>query len=252
MVLAPGQNHDEYTTVYPTDSGTGAVFRVANGVQRLVDRQTNTATPTVPAATLSIGNITAQGTSISLDTSNNATFGTSAVLKAHNIALGAHALAFTSSAQPADTIVVTPGLQALLSQADSLVLHAQTTIGFDNGTYQLGATTLDAEALAGLQGGTVNISAGALGLGNSGSGTATASDGTGILNISANSVSFGSGTLVTQGFGGGVNNMAAQGVFAGGTAGVLNTGNANLTVTTPWLGDQAITGAQTDRLINSR
>ena len=198
VVLVPSFNVNNiltgYTQVDPTDTATGAFFRVANGPQRLVERETNSLTPIVPPASLDIGNITAQGTSIGLDTSDGATFGNSVVFKAQSIAFGAKALAFSSSPQPAGTTVVTPTLQALLSQADTLILHAQTSIGFDNGTYQLGSTTLDAQDLVALQGGTVNITANALGLGNGTANIATASDGTGILNITANSVSFGSGT----------------------------------------------------------
>jgi len=101
VVLVPvysNQYLTGYNEVHPTDTATGAFFRVANGPQRLVDRLTNTNTPVVPAASLTVGNITAQGAAISLDTSDNATFGANVAFAANSIAFGAKALAFTSSA----------------------------------------------------------------------------------------------------------------------------------------------------------
>lgn len=239
-------NQIEYLPVTPLpDTGTGALFRVANAPQRLVQRDTNSNTPIVPAALLQIGNINAKGTSISFDTSNNASFGSSPILNATNIAFGANAFAFTSSAQPTGTVVVTPALSSLLSQATNLVLHAQTSISFDNGIYDLRSTSLDAQSLVSLQGGTVKIDATSLGLGNGTSNSATQSAGQGTLNINATSVTFGSGTLVTQNFGA-VDINATGGVFAGGSGGALNMADASLTITAPYIGDQAITGLATE------
>ncbi len=229
----------------PIDSAQGALFRVANGPQRLVTRITDPSGPTYPGGTLTVGNITAQGTSIGFDTSANITVASNANLQAQSIALGASAMAFTNSAVGAGIVAITPALQAALSKANNLVLHSQTSIGFDNGSYQFGDTTFDAQNLLSLQSGVVNLAADQLQLGNSGSAGSVAG-GTGTLNIAANSIAFGSGTIGTSGFGAGVNLTSTGGIFTGGASGVFDAGNANLTLTTAFLGDRAVTGLPTE------
>jgi filamentous hemagglutinin family protein len=224
----------------------GALFRVANGPERLVTRLRASQSVTGPDAGLTVGNITAKGSSIGLDTSNDVSVAGNATLQGNSISLGAPAIAFTSGSVAAGTIQITPQLQGLLSQGSHLTLHAQTTIGFDDGTYKFGSTTLDAEELVSFQGGTVNINADQLNLANSGAGAGIASDGTGVLSITAGQIAFGPGTIATKGFGAGVSLTGANGVFAGGQQGGLDVGGANLTVTTPYLGDRNITGSATE------
>ena len=236
------------------DSATGALLQVSNGPQRLVDRETDASTPVVPAATLSIGNATLDGQSVVLDTSNEMSIANGATFKAGMLALDAPAIVFSASATATSgTVVIDPAIEALLSQAGTLALRAQTTIGFDNGSYQFGNTIFDAGELVALQGGTVAIQAGAVTFGNvAAAGTAAAGPGT--LDLTASSVTFGdaaasasgSNQVATSGFGT-VDLTGTDGMFIepGTTAG-FNVGTAALTLTTPYLGDEAISNLPTE------
>ncbi len=140
-------------------SAIGALVRVANGPQRVVQRlrtpvsTTNPGSPAGLAASLTVGNVSLRGNAISLDTSHNASVASGVQLRGRDIAFGAGALAFTTGSAPVGTVVITPELQAILSQGDHLTLRSQTSIGFDNGSYSFGATTFDAATLLSLEGG---------------------------------------------------------------------------------------------------
>lgn len=235
-------------TVYtaPAQSAIGALLRIANGPERLVRRlrtptsSTNPGSPAGPAASLIIGNADLRGDAIGLDTSHNASIASGAQLHGKNVAFGAGALAFTTGSVPVGTVVITPQLQAILSQGVHLTLRSQTTIGFDNGNYSFGATTLDAATLLSLEGGTVNLNASQLQLSNAGA-AGTAAGGTGALTIVADELSMGNGAIATSGFGS-VSLTAAKGTFSDGANGVLDVGSANLTLITPYIGDRAQAG----------
>ncbi|KZD23820.1 filamentous haemagglutinin family protein [Tardiphaga robiniae] len=230
----------------PLVTAEGALFRVANGPERLVTRLKDSQTPAVPSASLIVGNIIAKADAVGLDTSGTVSVAGNAVLQAKSISLGAPKIAFTSGAGAVGTVVLTPQLQALLSQGDQLTLHAQSTIGFDDGIYRFTSVNFDAQNLLSLEGGNVAIVAGRLGLGNSTGTAGTAAGGSGVLDVSADEVRFGSGALATTGFGAGVRLTATNGVFSGGTGGVFDVGGANLTITTPYLGDRAVAATATE------
>ncbi len=266
-----------YTYIAPPNTATGALVRVANGPQRVVQRLRSapdpvlpgqTGTPAGPDATLTIGNVALQGGSIGFDTSNKISIGSQAQLRGNDIGLGATALAFTASAQPSNVIVITPELQAILSQGDQLTLHSQSFIGFDNGSYKFKSIALDAATLESFQGGSVSIEAdNNVQLSNAGvAGTATGGSGT--LSIVAKQISYGSGTMATAGFGNGVHLTAREGLFSGRTpvntgiapaarpyaapltlpdmTGVFDVGAANLSIVAPYIGDRGTPGVFTD------
>ncbi len=100
------QTSDGSTTTYhmPANTAIGALFRVANGPQRLVQRLRsdpdptlpgNTGSPTGPDSSLVVGNVNVSGGAIGLDTSNNVSVGSNAKLAGNDIALGVTRLAFT-------------------------------------------------------------------------------------------------------------------------------------------------------------
>ncbi|MCA6109660.1 filamentous haemagglutinin family protein [Bradyrhizobium cenepequi] len=237
-------NETSYTS--PAQSAIGALIRVANGPQRVVQRLRTPTSPTNPGspagldASLTVGNVNLQGSAIGLDTSHNASVAGGALLRGKEIAFGAGALAFTSGSVSAGTVVITPQLQAILSQGDHLTLRSQSWIGFDNGTYSFGATTFDAATLLSLEGGTVSLQASQLQLSNAGT-AGTAAGGYGTLTIVADELTMGSGTIATFGFGG-VSITATKGIFSAGTNGVFDVGSANLALVTRYIGDRAVAG----------
>ncbi len=271
---------DTSTNTYrlPANTATGALVRVANGQQRVVQRLRSapdptlpgqTGTPAGPDATLAIGNVVLDGDAIGFDTSNQISIGSQAQFRGKDIALGASAMAFTARAQAANVIVITPELQAILSQGDQLTLHSQSFIGFDDGSYRFKSVALDAATLQSLQNGSVTVEAdNSVQLGNAGA-AGVASGGTGTLNIVARQIGFGSGTMATAGFGGGVRLTAREGMFAGRTpvnaaiapvprpygepapaapesAGVFDVGAADLSIVAPYIGDRGTPGIVTD------
>jgi filamentous hemagglutinin family protein len=230
----------------PAQSAIGAFLRVANGPQRVVQRlrtptsPTNPGSPAGPDASLTIGNVDLRGNAIGLDTSHNADIAGGAQLHGKDIAFGAGALAFTNGSVPVGTVVITPLLQAILSQGDHLTLHSQTSIGFDDGSYSFGATTLDAATLLSLEGGTVNLNANRLQLSNAGA-AGTSAGGSGTLSVVADELTIGSGTIATSGFGG-VSLSARKGMFSTGNNGVFDMGSAAVNVIAPYIGDRAASG----------
>lgn len=231
------------TFINPAQSAIGALIRVANGPQRLVQRLRTEASPPNPgspaglAATLALGNVSLRGDAISLDTANNVAIASSARLLARDIALGASAIAFTGGSAAAGTVVITPQLQAVLSQGERLTLRSQSSIAFDDGAYAFGDVSFDAATLEARQGGTVSIAAARLQLSNAGA-AGTAAGGGGTLAITADEVSIGTGAIASAGFGA-VNIAAAGGLFSTAPSGVVDVGSADLVVVTPYMGDRA-------------
>lgn len=238
----------------PPNTGIGALFRVANGPQRVVQRLRsaavpdlpgNTASPSGPDATLTVGNVNVTGGTIGLDTSHNVTIGSAAKLRGSDIALGVTRLAFTSHAAAAGTVVITPELQAILAQGDRLTLRSQTSIGFDDGSYSFKAVAFNAATLESLEGGSVTIGGKRVEFGNSGA-AGTAVDGSGTLRVDADEIVIGSGTVATVGFGNGVSLTARNGLFSGGKEGVLDIGAAALAIVAPYIGDRGAPGVFTN------
>jgi filamentous hemagglutinin family protein len=236
-------------TVYlnPAQSAIGALVRVANGPQRVVQRlrtpvsTSNPGSPAGLAASLALGNAILQGDAIGLDTSHNASIASGTILRGKDIALGAGALAFTSGNAAAGVVVITPQLQAILSQGNRLTLRSQTSIGFDDGNYSFGDTTFDATALLSRQGGAVTINASHLEFGNAGT-AGSAAAGRGSLTIVVDELSIGNGAIAASGFAA-VSLTAVNGMFSAGTNGVLDVGAANLAIVTPYMGDRARPGS---------
>jgi len=201
------------TTVPPTNSAIGALFRVANGPQRVVQRLRAGNSPAGPAATLTVGNVVVEGGAIGLDTS-------------HGI------------------VVITPELQAILGQGERLTLRSQTSIGFDNGSYRFKSIAFDAATLQTLEGGAVSVDAAAIQLGNAGASQAAISGG-GTLTISADEIAVGNGGMATDGFGR-VGLTARNGIFSAGKDGGFDVGSANLSLVTPYMGDRGMSGLFTN------
>lgn len=231
----------------PADnSGIGALFRVANGPQRLVERLTtpaqggNPGSPAGPPASLNVGNIRASGQAVNLDTSHNITVASGAKLTGRDIALGAPAIAFTGGSGPSGAVVMTPELQSLLSAGERLTLRSQTTIGFDGGTYTFGNVAFDAKQIVALDGSAVSITGKKIQFSNAGAGTSTqsAADGTNGLQIQAEKIAIGNGTISISGFGK-VGLAAQQGIVSTGVNGVLNVGSADLALATSYIGDMS-------------
>lgn len=227
--------------INPVASGEGALFRVANGPERLVSRIRDSQSPVVPSGSLIVGNVIVQGDAIGLDTSGSISIAGDALLRGKSVSLGAPKIAFTSGAVASGTVVLTPQLQALLSQGERLTLHAQSSIGFDHGTYRFASVIFDAKNLLSLDGGNVTVIADRLGLGNSTNSAGAPTNGSGVLDLSAREIRFGSGALATSGFGAGVKLTATSGIFINGSGGALDVGGANLTIATPYIGDRAET-----------
>ncbi len=230
----------------PLVTAEGALVRVANGPERLVSRLKDAQTPVGPAAALVVGNIIAKGEVIGFDTSGTITLPGSAALQARSISLGAPKIAFTAGSAATGTVIITPQLQAVLAQGERLTLHAQSTIGFDDGAYRFDAINLDAQNIVALQGGQVSISAEHLGLGNSSGTTGTPTGGSGALQIAAQDITFGAGVSATSGFGS-LRLAATNGVFGTGKGGGLDVGAAGFTIVTPYIGDRALTATGTEQ-----
>jgi filamentous hemagglutinin family protein len=239
----------------PANTAIGALFRVANGPQRVVQRLRsvpnpdllgNTNSPTGPDATLTVGDVNVSGGAIGLDTSHNVTVGSAAKLAGRDIALGVGRLAFTDRGAAAGTVVITPELQAILAQGDRLTLRSQTSIGFDNGSYSFKSVAFDAATLESLEdGGSVTIGGDRVQFGNSGAAGAAAGGST-TLNVDAGEIVMGNGTTATIGFGAGVNLTARNGLFSAGKDGVLDVGAANLAIVTSYMGDRGVPGVFTN------
>ncbi len=115
------------------------------------------------------------------------------------------------------SIVITPELQAILSQGDQLTLHSQSFIGFDNGSYQFKSIALDAATLESLQGAESPFRPTTTSTSATQAKRESRRPGTGTLSFVAGQIGFGSGKMATSGFGGGVRLTARDGMFSGRT-----------------------------------
>lgn len=267
-VAASGALGDTRVGDYLLDgaSGAGALLRLSSGAER-VARRTNVATGVTPPPLLSVGLAHLASTSLLLDSSGDLNIASPATgaadIAAKQIAIGAGAVAFAATAQPAG-LTITPQLQSAFAKAATLTIRSPRAVSFAAGSYNFGALTLDTPALALLgDPGAVTLSTGALRLQSSAVQLATCAPacGAGTLGVTASTISFGSGQIRTAGFGGGVSLTAPGGVtFDGaddsilfvtavpvnpiaavtnGAAG-LDAGTAPLVIATPFLGDRAL------------
>jgi filamentous hemagglutinin family protein len=236
--LIDGLGPDGTTQV---QSASGAFLRVSNGPERLVNRQ-NVDTKGAGKG-LVVDLATLQGASVELDSANSLKIETGAQITAPSIALGASQISFGLTGKG---LVITPTLEALLSQASSLSLRSAGAIPFDPGTYVFGNLKLDTPGLIENGTGALSINTGSLGLSNSAATLADCSAagtcGGGSLTIAASQIAFGTGTVQTYGVGAGVTLTAPGGIFVDGVAG-LDVGSAPLTMNTPFLGDRGLGAA---------
>ena len=219
-------------------TGQGAVVRVANGDARTVTRINQTdADPGV----LRVGAATLNGAAILLDSSGDMSVAPLATITAEALALDAGRISFADDPTGIAGLVITPGLQALFGQAGQLSLKTPSTIDFAAGTYAFGDLSLDTPGLRLTDGSEADITADALHLANASGaeGDCTHHCHSGLLNIAAGEIVFGSGTVHTYGFGELVSLSASGGMYVEGQ-GAFDAGAARLTLDTPFLGDRAL------------
>ena len=222
-------------------SAQGAFLRVANGAQRLLMR--TGLNPKVTPGDLTVGGATLQGTSIELESSGDLLLSPSAKLAATNLALGATSVTFAPSRAGLSGLVITPALQAQLSNVQQLTVQSENVLNFEAGNYSFGNLSLDTPGLADQGAGAVTIKSGVLEIANSSADTGACGAagaptcGTGALTLSASQIVFEKGDLSTYGFGRSATLSAGQGILADGSAS-MNFGTATLALNTPFVGDR--------------
>ncbi|WP_213737826.1 filamentous haemagglutinin family protein [Bradyrhizobium sp. dw_411] len=241
VIAATGTLSDKRTGAYQigsstAGSGTGALLRVANGPERLVNR-TNSTT----AATLNVGAATLSGTAVMFDSSGADALSSGLIINnAKFVAVGAPRIGFGADPSTYNGLVVSDALKNLLSQSGAqLTLRSQSSIDFAGGNYDFGNIRFDAATLTDLDGGTVAIHGDTVSFGNSGA-AGTAAVGVGALSVAANTIAF-TGGAVAASFDDGVTLSAANGIFSQGVGSVLDVGAAALMIHTPYIGDRAVT-----------
>jgi filamentous hemagglutinin family protein len=201
-IIATGALSDTRTGAYEigADStfGSGALLRVANGPERLVNRD-NIGSP----ASLTMGAATLSGNAVMFDSSDAESIDPATIIKdAKFVALGAPRIGFGADPATYDGLVVTGDLERLLTQSGAqLTLRSQSSIDFAGGDYTFGEIRLDAAALSDLDGGDVAIQGNTVSLGNSGAAGVVCSDcttGGGKLTISADTILFTGGDIATK------------------------------------------------------
>ncbi len=226
-------------------TGVGSLLRVANGVQRLVDRTGTAEANANRSSTLKIGLDGISGTSLLFDTNDKFDISVRAQLNAPNLALVAGTISFGM------TGTVNAAIEAKFAAATTLTLASNKAITFDPGTtHTFNNLTIDAPGIdLGSESGvaeTLTLNTGAvtllnthgasLGCGAKGAPVCATSGNT--LTINASSVTLGSGQFRTYGFDRAIALAATKGLYVEG-AGSLVLGAAALSVTTPFVIDRA-------------
>ena len=230
-------------------TGQGALLRVSAGPQRLVDREN--IDPDTTDGFLNIGAVHLEGGSLLLNSSGDLMVSPDATLKTDVLALGAGQVTFADDATGLSGLVITPELQALISQVHELTISTPREIDFSSGTYTFNDLTLDTPGLSLTDGDAVTIQADKLTLSNSGTelgscGSEGAPDcGSGALTLNASEIDFASGTVRTFGFGASTTLVATTGIFAAGDA-IFDVGSAALNLQTPFIGDRVFPAAPGD------
>ena len=223
----------------PAISGDGALLRVSSGDASPVIRRDVTGIDGpdgVAGGALSIadGATIDGGNALTLDATGNTQVGASALISAKNIDVTANRIAFVGDATPDDTSGMLIGTATLgqFSGADSIVLRSRSTIDFvgDIDINLQHNLELDGPSLTS-DGGTVDIAAAKLTLGNDIGSTDTFAAGQGHLQIHAGEMDLGDGAFTLRGFGD-VQADATQGIVAQGS-GNFDFGSLNVTMNTP-------------------
>ncbi len=92
-----------------------------------------------------------------LDSSGDLTASPGLTLKTEDLALGAGQVAFTQDETSGSGLVITPELQALISQIHQVTIRTPRSIVFSSGTYAFDNLTLDTPGLALADGAAVTI-----------------------------------------------------------------------------------------------
>ncbi|MFM6829459.1 MAG: beta strand repeat-containing protein, partial [Novosphingobium sp.] len=234
-------------------TGIGAALRIANGPERLFQRQGDfAARNSLRRATLTIGAATLQGANIALDSSRTFRISNDAVLTAPNIAVSGDSLRFGPGG-------FLPEIEAKFAAATHLTLRSPDAVAFSAGTHAFNDLTLDSQGISRVNGSPVAnalpvdvvinakafdwhssagefsgcVAAGAKSCGIAGSS----------LSLVANTIALGSGKLGVYGFNNqsAVSLTAANGIYVegrgslsiGNIAGSAGTTDSTLTLNAP-------------------
>lgn len=250
------------------NSGAGAVLRLANGPERLINRSgALAASATSQPVNFSIGTATLSGTSLALDSSRNLTIDAASNIQVKNLGLSGDNIVFSSRTFGISGLVITPELEQSFSSIDRITLRSPKVIGFTPGAHSFNNMAIDAPGLrvlnpvAGQPSQPLSVDlniAGELKLGNSFAdlGSCTQSGplacfGSGnSLAMSADTVRFGSGTFRTYGYDAAVSITARSGAYYEGK-GALDVGGATLSLTTPFLVDRGTGAMPTEKSVQA-
>ncbi|WCM28024.1 filamentous hemagglutinin family protein [Sphingomonas sp. QA11] len=225
-------------------SADGSLLRLANGKERLVTR-TGTGSN---MSSIEIGAATLSGDALGLDSSGSFAVSNAADLHAKWIAVSGQSIRFDGGNDVAGQAgVIGSNLEAKLALAERLTVRSPGTIRFSAGTHQFNDLVLDTASLAasarGGSAGSVLVKAGNARLLNStgandGCATAGMCAPAGSFTLNAATLSFGANSVRATGFAGGVTLAASDGMYVEGK-GSFSTGDASLTLRTPFLADRA-------------
>lgn len=259
---------DSGGNIVSDNSGAGAVLRLANGPERLINRSgALAASATSQPVNFSIGTATLSGSSLALDSSRNLTIDAASAIQVQNLGLSGDNIVFSSRTFGIQGLVITPELEQSFSSIDHITLRSPKVIGFTPGAHSFKNMAIDAPGVrvlnpaAGQPSQPLSVElaiAGELKLGNSFAdlGACTQSGplaclGTGnSLAMSANTVRFGSGTFRTYGYDSAVSITARSGAYYEGK-GALDVGGAALSLTTPFLVDRGTGAMPTDKSVQA-
>ncbi|NVO17643.1 MAG: filamentous hemagglutinin family protein [Rhodoplanes sp.] len=201
VLTAKGTLTDPRTGAYLIGSssvaGAGALLRLANGPQRLVQRTNASGT-----ASLSVGKAQFNGSVLLFDSSGSNVISDGIGLSGTKyLAISAPRIGIGVDPTHYSGTVASAGLADLLGRLGAvLTLRSQTAIDIAGGSYSFGKLALDAHTLASADGGAATITADTIMLGNTGNSadctTCTASNGS--LTLSANTILFTGGRIETK------------------------------------------------------
>jgi filamentous hemagglutinin family protein len=218
----------------------GSLVRLASGNERLVSR-TGTG-----QSTIEIGAATITGSALALDSSGAFAISDQAAIDVSNIALSGGAIRFEDGDAGAPGVIGS-NLEAKLAAADRLTIRSPGAVRFSAGNHRFNDLVIDSATLASTAGTgadeAVTITAANVRLANA----ANAADGClaagfcglgGSFALDAQTIAFGANDVRVAGVADSVTLGAAQGMYVEGKGRFL-TGDASLTLRTPFLADRA-------------
>ncbi|MFM9978826.1 MAG: filamentous hemagglutinin family protein [Sphingomonadaceae bacterium] len=236
---------DLYVLNDDPQTGRGALLQVTNGPNRLVRRVDVRERVDTTGAKLTVeAGVSLKGQTILFDASSEARVDIASQLDAPNLSIGAPTIAFTDIDTGTEGFIVNKGVEALLGRAQFATLSASQTLDFAAGDFKFNDFRLNTAGLRARDpGAAVTINARELTLQNNGLATGTCGGsgalacGTGTLSINSTSARFGTGTVNTYGFGGGVTLSALGGIVYEGN-GIFDVGDAAFAIATPFIVDR--------------